>query len=158
MSEKKISKLSFYFFKKKHEVLNWQTLFRYQSELADFAVKVPNGVFYGKESEGVRPFLNQQMKIQNHPNSKPIRNHFDTYREVVKARFLNLNNSIPEEKLLVLLKEFESFFSKSNFEPSSNSRESISSLELHQLEIVAKANGGYLTKMQFLRSLINLRR
>lgn len=158
--QKNISKLSYFLFQKEHEVLNGRKLFRFQSELAQFATKLKGISFSGKTQEGIRPFLNQQLKVENDPMSKPIKNHLRTYSKIVEARFKELNSSITENELKKSLLEFEDFFSKEpfyGFGKPSLSFDEVSAELLKQLHVVAIANGGTLTQEEFVNALVNLK-
>jgi len=158
--QKNISKLSYFLFKKEHDVLGGQKLFRFQSELAQFATTIKEISFSGKSPEGIRPFLSQQLKVSGNPMSKPIKNHFNTYRQIVEARFKKLKPEITENELKNSLEEFEEFFSKESVHGLGKLPllfDEISVELLQQLQVVAIANGGTLTQEEFMKALVNLK-
>lgn len=157
---KKTSKINYFLFQKKHEIIGDNTLFRFQSDLAKFAVMVPGCTFYKKTFEGIRPFLNQQLKCDGEINSKPILNHHKTYLMIVKARVKQINPTVKEDELEKFLKEFVLWFSKEAFKPLKNNFklfDEITSDMLFNLRIVAIANGGSLTEEEFLDAFKNLK-
>lgn len=153
-----LSKLSYYLFKKDHQIIGNEKLFRFQSDFTKFAITIPNTAFFNKTSEGIRPFVNQQLKLVDDINSKPIRNHFETYSKIVVARFKELRGNITKEELESTLQEFHIYFSK---EPIANRNEKVLFVEvtvemLQSLRIVAIANGGKLTQEEFMKAFHNL--
>lgn len=158
---KKISKLKHFLFHKEHKILKNKKLFRFQSELAQFAITVKGSSFFGKTTEGIRPFLNQQLKVEGDPMSKPIKNHFSSYLKIVEERFKVLKTDIKEDDLKTSLKEFKDFFSKESIYVDDKQDfllfDEITADILQQLQIVAVANGGVLTEKEFLKSFRNLR-
>ncbi|MCC6520618.1 hypothetical protein IT403_01375 [Candidatus Nomurabacteria bacterium] len=159
--QKNISKLSYFLFQKEHKILENKRLFRFQSEFAEFATTVSSGAFFGKTSEGIRPFLNQQLKVEGCPGSKPIKNHFSTYSVIVETRFKQLKPSLADDELKSLLQEFKEFFNKESFYKHEDKLillfDVMTVKLLKQLQIVAVANGGALTQEEFIKALINLK-
>lgn len=157
---KKISKINYFLFQKKHDIVGNNTLFRFQSDLAKFAVNVPGCTFYKKTPEGIRPFLNQQLKFDGERNSKPILNHQKTYLMIVKARVKQMNLTVREYELEKFLTEFNLWFSKEAVKPLKNNFklfDEITAEMLLNLKIVAIANGGSLTEDEFLDAFKNLK-
>lgn len=157
---KKISLIYYFLFKKEHEIINNRNLFKYQSDLAKFATTVPGCNFYKKTPEGIRPFLNQQLKSYREIGSKPIKRHLKTYSLIVTARVKEIKHDITEDELQKFIKEFREYFSKdSAYEAPQEFMlfDEITAELLHSLKIVAIANGGSLTEKEFVQALNNLK-
>lgn len=160
--KKQISKLNYFLFHKEHKILENKKLFRFQNDLAKFAVKVSGTSFFKKAPESIRPFLNQQLKVDGEVTSKPINNHRKIYFKIVEARLKDLKPDITANDLKIYLQEFNDFFSKEIFV---RKHEKVSEMNfgtvtvqlLKQLQVVATANGGALTQEEFIKAIVNLK-
>lgn len=163
----KKSRFYYYLFQKNHEIIGNRKLFKFQTELAILAVKIPETSFFQKNVASIRPFLNQQLKSDGEPHSKPIRNHFNMYSKVVLARFKQLKQNITQDELESILEEFKEFFSKEPVDEEGNPLpplkgggiyfDYVTADLLQSLHIVAIANGGTLTQKEFSKALENLK-
>ncbi len=157
---KKISKIYYFLFQKEHGIIGNKNLFKYQSDLAKFAVNVPDCSFYKKTSDGIRPFLNQQLKPDGDMSSKPIKRHIETYSRIVEARVKGIKPNIKKDELQKFLEEFREHFSKYPIHLPPKEFllfDEITAELLNSLKIVAIANGGSLTEKEFMSALKNLK-
>ncbi len=81
--------------------------------------------------------------------------------KIVETRFRKLRSNITEEELERSLAEFKEFFSKESFyglkkEPLLFDVITVNLLQ--QLQVVATANGGSLTRDEFVKALVNLQK
>lgn len=158
--EENISKIKYFLFKKRHDILGGNILFVFQSEFARFATEVPGNNFFGKEPGGIRPFISQQLQVEE-KKGKSIKNHHESYQKIVLARVNNLRPDISEDEKNDFLSEFSTFFTKEQYisqDPlkKANLFDSIDFKILSELSTVAKAHGGELTYEQFSKYLKNL--
>lgn len=148
-----------FLFKNKHKELKNNVLFNSQSQLAKLAVTTVNTRFFQKKEENIRPLINQQLKEKG---GKPIRNHRETYKNIVIKRAKEISPNISTEKLKSLLEKFDLNFSKETFMEVNPLKEKnkifniISSATLYKLKIVADAKGGDLKYDEFVCALKNL--
>jgi hypothetical protein len=157
---KSVSKFFYFLFRKEHKIIGNKKLFRFQSELAKFAVTVDGCSFYKKTANGIRPFINQQLKPEGDLNSKPLKNHRDTYSLIVKSRVKQINQDLTEEDLHLFLVEFSEYFSKDPVKLKEKNFvlfDQITAGLLDSLRIVAIASGGSLTEKEFMSALKNLK-
>ncbi|MCB9809023.1 hypothetical protein H6776_01355 [Candidatus Nomurabacteria bacterium] len=163
---KPISKIKYFLTKAQHKILDNKVLFKTQTEFANFAVNVSSkkNTFFGKNSESIRPYINQQLKTETELGSKRISNHFETYKVIVLERCKKLIPGVSDFELSKFIFEFKEYFSKENmFKEKSKTEQvtkwmsdTIDSETLFHLSIVAKARGGILTYQEFLEALKNL--
>jgi hypothetical protein len=155
---KKISPLSSFFFKEKHPEIDGNKLFKSQTQLAVLAVKTKNTSFFGKTPNGIRPFINQQMKENASQYSKPIRNHYETYKNILLARIGELGFETTSLLIEKLLKKYDEIFQEHQHKSKKEPFEFISAQTLSELAIVAKSFGGKLSFDDFCKCIKNLER
>ncbi len=150
-----------FLFKKKHEILDNQNLFKFQSDLAAFFVKTQDTRFFGKNTEAIRPFICGQMQIKNKTTSKAIKNHLKDYEKVVIAKAKEIKPDISNDQIDELVQDLRKNFTRENPEYTTTGTENIFSnisvKTLQELIIVAKANGGSLSYNEFMSSYKNLK-